>query len=392
MPRGVGTKRRKTASNDDIVLVAQGKGWEGYGNDADTWEPIEHLAGHAQEIAAFRKAQEEKNAELAKASSAHRKRKSGASRVSTENSEQDACAADDDSGDSWKEGKGGKRKAACWDFYKVKLEPGSTDKVVAVCCKVCGPDSSPTWSGNTSNLRSHLAHIHKDLYCQMVEAEGSESAEVTQSTPKSGTLEAMLPPVSAGKRDVLHKKFALWVVRNKRPLSIGETDSELRDTFDYIFGGSYVPPTYELVTQNILKLSVEGKNKVQSALKGLLAEGILPSIAGDIWSEGGIAIFGILVYWVDNDGVYHQKLLGAIPFSEVRHTGGEIERATKRCAAEMGVGLFVEDSEVSDWGSSDDLPAVLEDNVAEHIHTTTSDSASNIVSGGAEGECGGGGG
>eukprot|EP00854_Cymbomonas_tetramitiformis_P020993 gene20993-25188_t len=57
-----------------------------------------------------------------------------------------------------------------------------------------------------NKMRVQQTTIVATLGKRMVEAEGSESAEVTQSTPKSGTLEAMLPPVSAGKRDVLHKK------------------------------------------------------------------------------------------------------------------------------------------------------------------------------------------
>ncbi len=115
----------------------------------------------------------------------------------------------------WVEGLGGKRKAACWRYYKVRVSPDQPDKVTAVCCKSCGPELSPTWSGNTSNLRSHLAHIHKDLYCKMIEAEGDSvlvarptdvSTCSTTPSPKAGALEAILPPVSKERRDELHKK------------------------------------------------------------------------------------------------------------------------------------------------------------------------------------------
>ncbi|KAK3288071.1 hypothetical protein CYMTET_4441 [Cymbomonas tetramitiformis] len=181
----------------------------------------------------------------------------------------------------------------------------------------------------------------------MIEAEGDSvpvarptdvSTCSTAPSPKAGTLEAMLPPVSKERRDELHKKFALWIVRNNRPLKIGESDPELRDIFDFIFQGGYTPPTYKLVTQYILELSVEGRQKVKAELLLLISQGVLPSIAGDLWSEGGIAIFGILIYWLDENMQYHEKLLGAIPFGDVRHTGPEIARATKICAANMGVG------------------------------------------------------
>lgn len=167
-------------------------------------------------------------------------------------------------------------------------------------------------------------------------------------------------------------QFALWLVRNKRPLSLGESDVELRDIFNFIFQGGYIPPTYKIVIQKVLELSVEGKKKVKDQLLALAQEGISPCLAGDVWSEGGIAIFGILVYWIDNDGKYMEKLLGAIPFGDVRHTGVEIERATKRCAADMGIGAYVE---------GNDEGTKKEDTVSDCVHATVSDSASNIVSG-----------
>ncbi|KAK3259932.1 hypothetical protein CYMTET_31094 [Cymbomonas tetramitiformis] len=105
-----------------------------------------------------------------------------------------------------------------------------------------------------------------------------------------------------------------------------------------------------------------------TAVKNLLAEGILPSIAGDIWSEGGLAIFGILIYWLTADGEYMERLLAAISSSVVRHTADEIILATKRACSRMHIGSFIEG----------DSPV---DTVSNFFHATTSDSASNIVSG-----------
>ncbi|KAK3275865.1 hypothetical protein CYMTET_16029 [Cymbomonas tetramitiformis] len=95
-------------------------------------------------------------------------------------------------------------------------------------------------------------------------------------------------------------RFSLWIVRNNRPLTIGEHDRELRDIFEYIFQ------------------------------------------ADDIWSEGGIAIFGILAYWITKSFEYKEKLLSAIPFGDVRHNALELELATKRACADFGIGSFEE--------------------------------------------------
>ncbi|KAK3288517.1 hypothetical protein CYMTET_4011 [Cymbomonas tetramitiformis] len=261
---------------------------------------------------------------------------------------------------SWIEGLGGRRKVPVWKHYKVRMDPDNSEKVAELQCKICGPEDLVAFSGNTSNLRSHLAHVHKDVFCKMLGDEKCLNAPASSSdTPKAGTLDAILLPVSAERRDVLHKKFALWIARNKRPLYIGESDPELRDIFAYIFQGGYTPPSYHLVTQNILALSVEGKNKVRGELMALLEKDIMPCLGGDIWSEGGIAIFGIVVYWLDSDMEYHEKLLAAIPFSDVRHTGPEIMLATKLAAADMGIGRFVEEGD-----------KVVEDTVCENVAFT----------------------
>ncbi|KAK3246057.1 hypothetical protein CYMTET_44395 [Cymbomonas tetramitiformis] len=107
------------------------------------------------------------------------------------------------------------------------------------------------------------------------------------------------------------------------------------------------------------------------SLKALLEEGILPSIGGDVWSQGGISIFGILVYWLDKDFNYHERLLGAIPFSNVRHTGDELEKATKTACADFGLGEYCQ--------AGDNIEAA--DTVTDYIHGTVSDNASIIVSG-----------
>ncbi|KAK3243662.1 hypothetical protein CYMTET_46696 [Cymbomonas tetramitiformis] len=166
--------------------------------------------------------------------------------------------------------------------------------------------------------------------------------------------------------------FLQWIVRRQRPNSIGESDSDLRDIFNYIFQGGYTLPTYKLVTQYILALSVEGRAKVKKLLLfDLAAEGILPSIAGDVWSEGGVSIFGILTDWLDTEMRYHEKLLAAIPFIAVRHTDDEILLATKRACSKMGIGSFVE--------SPNEFEVI--DTVTTCVHSTASESASNIVCG-----------
>ncbi|KAK3269978.1 hypothetical protein CYMTET_21600 [Cymbomonas tetramitiformis] len=279
-------KKRRAASG--VTLVAQGQGsvkrtqlhpYDCHGSDDREYK---NLAGHEQDIAAFRENLKEEN-ELHDA----KKKKSA---------KEDQPAIDitgDDKATTWVEGLiSGKRKSAVWRYFLVELDSG---KVVRTKCKLCPDDTEPkSYEGNTSNLRSRLTHddcAHKEAFCEVCKAEA-------------------------------------------------ESD-----------------PTEQAATS-------------ESKLVALIAEGILPSIAGDIWSEGGVALLGILVYWLDDEFGYHEKLLGGIHFSEVRHTGDEIIKATKTSCAAMGIGEYVEKGEL-----------VGSDIVAENVHCTVSDSAANIVNG-----------
>ncbi|KAK3247827.1 hypothetical protein CYMTET_42685 [Cymbomonas tetramitiformis] len=154
-------------------------------------------------------------------------------------------------------------------------------------------------------------------------------------------------------------------------------DTEMQDFIDFILDGVgiYTLPNYEMVYQHTIKLSGVGKKKVKEFIFELLAEGVLPSIAGDIWSEGGVALLGILMYWLSDDGMIHERLLRCIPFSEVRHTADEIEKATKEALADFGIG------EYTIGVNADAAPTITSDTVTAFVHGSVSDNASNIVAG-----------
>ncbi|KAK3267269.1 La ribonucleoprotein [Cymbomonas tetramitiformis] len=335
-------------------------GWKGYSDAADTWEPIDNLVGHEQAIKAFRERRKEE-AEEESASFAAKKKKR---KEEAEKSKQDD--------DGFEDAFGGKRRSACWKHFTIQKDP-ETGKITSVKCTLCPPENAPMpFSGNTTNLRSHLSSCHKDAFSQISAASG----DVNEGSSAQGTIDELVPQVSAEKRDELHKLISLWLVRCRRPLTLPEHDAEFRDIFQCIFKDQYTPPTYKLVMQNVLAISAEAKLRVVWYLKELLNEGILPSIGGDIWSQGGISVFGILVYWLDKNFVYHERLLAAIPFSDVRHTGSELERATKVACASFGIGEYRRDA-----ADDDDVVTVLEDTVSDFIHATCSDNASNIVNG-----------
>ncbi|KAK3245608.1 hypothetical protein CYMTET_44832 [Cymbomonas tetramitiformis] len=284
--------------------------WEDLGPNSDTWEPLANLPGASDD---FQAASE-------------------------------------------------KLRAKYWKHFDVKMEG---TKITHYRCKHCGPDgAAKEYCGNTSNLRAHLVTCHKNVVVDDILEEHEASSK---DQPRRGSLAAILPQPSSEQRERIHRRIALWLVKKGRPLTLPERDTEFRAIFHEIFKDAYRPPTYQLVLDQVCALSAEGQIHVMSEIKTLLTEGILCSVSGDIWSEGGIAIFGVLVYYIDVEFNLKERLVSAIPFSAVRHTGYELEIATKVACAKIGIGEFDENEKV--------------DTVVGSVHCTVSDNASNIVNG-----------
>ncbi|KAK3233943.1 hypothetical protein CYMTET_55785 [Cymbomonas tetramitiformis] len=258
---GRGTKRK---SSYGVTLAAQGRGpmkrtqqspFDPAGSDgteADTWEPIEHLVGHEQDLGAFRQRRKEE-AENAEASAEAQKKQR------LEEKERTLQELD-----GFEEASGGKRRAACWKHYNIPKD--ESGKVTHVKCLLCPAENkSIPYCGNTTNLRSHLSSVHKNEFCKMVSADSDKPA----------------------------------------------TDGMDKDNAD-----SSVSQDFHL----------------------------------------------------------RERLLAALPFPTVRHTGEQLEKSTKEACAGMGLGEYREAG-----GLGENVDAV--DTVTDFVHATCSDNASNIVNG-----------
>jgi len=99
--------------------------------------------------------------------------------------------------------------------------------------------------------------------------------------------------------------------------------------------------------------------------------------AGDIWSENGIALLGVLLYmWEEGATSLTETLVRAAPFGGVAHTGDEIQHATKAALALMGVGEFISTVELTDSFQESTV-----DTVCDYVHKAVADGASNMQKG-----------
>ncbi|KAK3243359.1 hypothetical protein CYMTET_46979 [Cymbomonas tetramitiformis] len=92
---------------------------------------------------------------------------------------------------------GDQLRSMYWQHFEV-LKEGK--KITHYRCKHCGPDApKKEYCGNTSNLRAHLLHAHKDV---VVAAKGADLSkdQSQESSTKRGSIDAMIPQASENTR------------------------------------------------------------------------------------------------------------------------------------------------------------------------------------------------
>ena len=199
--------------------------------------------------------------------------------------------------------------------------------------------------------------------------------------PGQGTLQK----IDGDRKLMLDRAFTRAICKGCRPLSFGEdkymkewvlqlthgrsvpspTPSCINHVLPCFFRqqvadicfavGRYQPPCRKGVMNCLLFLSSAATKKVSAEIQGIVhREGLDISIsgaccwlltmahcqsdrfslltsavlAGDIWGENGISMFGLLAYFIDEDFNFREVLLQCSSFTAERHTGEEIKKKT----------------------------------------------------------------
>lgn len=73
-------------------------------------------------------------------------------------------------------------------------------------------------------------------------------------------------------------------------------DKELRDNWKLAMCDDYTPPEQYTLTAHIVKLAVQGQQKILANYKLLTQHGMTPGISGDNWSRNEISQLGLEHY------------------------------------------------------------------------------------------------
>jgi hypothetical protein len=76
----------------------------------------------------------------------------------------------------------------------------------------------------------------------------------------------------------------------------------------------------QTVRKEISLLGLEGKALGRDFVVRLIKSGVKPSISGDLWSEGGMGLFGIFAHGITETWVMEKALIGLVACEKEHHT------------------------------------------------------------------------
>lgn len=126
--------------------------------------------------------------------------------------------------------------------------------------------------------------------------------------------------LTGSAKEDLDKLFTKVVVHTNLPLTSGESPW-MQNFLLEVSKGSYTRPSYTTVRALVTAFAQEGKNEAKRFVSRARQDGRKLSLTGDLWSDDGTGLFGIVGHYIDEDWKIQSKLLGLISCGHMHHTG-----------------------------------------------------------------------
>ena len=357
--------------------------WKGFDEKYDTWEPLKNLSGLEPDLAAFEAKQKKEQEEFAAQMTARKaaRKAAGASGKGAGKSAAGSSAAglaavtDADAAEEPAEaevvavkeegGSSGRKTAAIWARFKETAVRGEYEcQEPKAGGAICGENLHPC--GGPSALWNHHRCKHKDKYMELKgflsdEAVAAADGGVAHFDAAQATIHAQ--PFSDARKKECDMACARWLVKSARPITLPENDKPFGTFIQTITRGAWRPPNHHNILDCILQLSAAGQLRFRNWNEAMVATGVKPSMAGDIWSHGGCSLMGICFNGISPAWTLDEWLVAATPFGSTRHTGAAIDEITVKALQTQGV-------KWREGGS-----------VYEAVHSKVSDNASNMAKG-----------
>ena len=195
----------------------------------------------------------------------------------------------------------------------------------------------PLKGGGTSGQWSHVKTAHPKEHKVLVMT-GAKPVENALANAFAASKDKSKPRVSNDSKKELDQLVARWIAVCGRPMSVVE-EQPLRLLIARMLDSCKSKLRYELPCDDTVRnhldvLGEMGKNNARVCLKKLIKSGAKPSIAGDLWSDGGMGLFGVCAHGINNDDWTNSKMLvGSHACAEDHHTAANVETWTTETLA-----------------------------------------------------------
>ena len=186
--------------------------------------------------------------------------------------------------------------------------------------RICG--APPKNGTGTSGHIGHLEEDHREIW-RDIQTTGRKPATATIQDALAAKVDQSKPLLGDKECGELNSLVARWIAKCGRPQKIVE-DAEMQHLLARILELCQARLRYELPSRNTVQrelslLGDEGKRRARDFVFSLLASGVKISITGDLWSDGGMGLFGIYAHGITDNFNMGKMLIGLISCeSEVR--------------------------------------------------------------------------
>ena len=158
---------------------------------------------------------------------------------------------------------------------------------------ICGEKLHP--GSSVTTIKRHFENKHKSRYQQLMGYLDADVVDVGALTTDGAQRTIKAQPFSDERKAECNMACARWLVKSARPITLPERDKPFGDFIEKLTRGAWSPPTTYAINDCTLKLAGAGQVRVQRWFADMVIDGVKPSIAGDIWSDGGCSLMGMAV-------------------------------------------------------------------------------------------------
>ena len=203
----------------------------------------------------------------------------------------------------------------------------------------CG--AAPQKGTGTSGHIQHLRRVHGPEWTEVLATGELKSAVQMIDDALAAKVDISKPALGTKETAELHRLVALWIAKCGRPQAIVE-DHELNMLVARILElckarFRFALPCRQTMEKELTLLGHEGKAIGHDFIVRLINSGVRPSITGDLWSEGGMGLFGIFAHGITETWVMEKALIGLVACEAERHTAVNIKKWTEEALVAIGL-------------------------------------------------------